>query len=180
MLILEWTPITETEKNPPFGEELKRRLKRRNGAVKHASCSAWNLLHQILLANELPIGDVAFTATGKPFIPDSDFHFSLSHSHGVCAVAVADRPVGVDMEIIKTSYPPHLIERSLTDAEKAVYDGDFTHIWCRKEAVAKMTGEGITGYPVNIDTINYTFDEKQIEWNGQKYWLVAIEQEHHK
>ena len=124
--------------------------------------------------NGLPIGDVTFTDTGKPYLLDSSIYFSLSHSHGICAVAISDHLVGVDVEIIKTSYPPHLIERSLTDAEKAVYDGDFTHIWCRKEAVAKMTGEGITEYPVTIDTTKYKFNEQQIEWNGQKYWLVAV------
>jgi len=174
MLIVEWTPITETEEIPPFGKELTAHLDKKKGAVKYASCSAWNLLFQTLSENGLPISTVAFTDTGKPYLPDSSIHISLSHSHGLCAVAVADKPVGVDVEVIKKTYPPHLIERSLTDAEKAVYDGDFTHIWCRKEAVAKMTGEGITGYPVNIDTTEYKFIEQQIEHTGQKYWLVAV------
>ena len=174
MLIVEWAPIMETEVIPPMGDELRKHLKNRKSAVKHASCSAWNLLYQTLLANGFPVGDVAFTANGKPYFQHSDIHFSISHSHAVCAMAIADHPVGIDVEVMKKTYPPHLIERSLTDAEKVVYDGDFTHIWCRKEAVAKMTGEGISGYPVNIDTTNYTFDEKQIEWNGQKYWLVAV------
>lgn len=174
MLIVEWKPITGTDEIPPLGTDLTAHLTNLHGSVKHASCSAWNLLYETLLANGLPAGDISFTVTGKPYFQDSDIHFSISHSHAVCAMAIADHPVGVDVEVIKKTYPPHLIERSLTDAEKAVYDGDFTHIWCRKEAVAKMTGEGITGYPVNIDTTNYTFDEKQIEWNGQKYWLVAV------
>ena len=174
MLIIDWRPITETDEIPSFGEELKRRLENRNYAVKNASCSVWNLLYETLLANDLPIGDVTFTDIGKPYFLNSNFYFSISHSHGLCAVAVADKPVGVDVEIIKTTYPPHLVERSLTDDEKAIYDGDFTRIWCRKEAVAKMTGEGISGYPVNIDTTTYTFHEQQIEWKGQKYWLVAV------
>lgn len=174
MLILEWTPITETEVIPPMGDELRKHLENRKSAVKHTSCSAWILLHQTLLANGLPVGDVAFTANGKPYFSESHIFFSISHSHGVCAVAIADKPLGVDVEQIRTNYPPNMIERSLTDAEKAVYDGDFTHIWCRKEAVAKMTGEGITEYPVTIDTTKYKFNEQQIEWNGQKYWLVAV------
>ena len=174
MLILEWARITETEKIPPFGEELERRLKSRNGAVKHASCSAWSLLNQTLLSNGLPVSTISITDTGKPYFPDSDMFFSLSHSHGVCAVAVADRPVGVDVEMLKMSYNPHLVERSLSENEKAVYDGDFTRFWCRKEAVAKMTGEGITGYPNNIDTTEYQFNEQLLEYGGQKYWLVAV------
>ena len=173
MLILQWRPITEIDKIPPFGEELKRRLERR-GAAKHASCSAWNLLYQTLLNNGLPVTTVSFTATGKPYFPDSDMFFSLSHSHDICAVAVADHLVGVDVEMLKDSYNPHLVERSLSENEKVVYDGDFTRIWSRKEAVAKMTGEGLTGYPDNIDTTGHKFIEQQIEYAGQYYWLVAV------
>ena len=173
MLIVEWRPVTETDEIPLFGEELKRHLENRKGAVKHASCSAWNLLFQTLQENELRVSMVSFTDAGKPYFPESHLFFSISHSHGICAVAVADRPVGVDVEIIKTSYAPHLIERSLTENEKAAYDGDFTRLWCRKEAVAKMTGDGINGYPVNIDMTRYEFNERQLEWGKQKYWLVA-------
>ena len=174
MLIVEWSHITDTEEIPPMGDELRYHLGNRNGPVKHASCSAWILLHQTLLANGLPVGNVAFTANGKPYFSESHIFFSISHSHGVCAVAIADHPVGVDVERIRTNYPPNMIERSLTDTERAIYDGGFTCLWSRKEAVAKMTGEGIIGYPRNIDTTTYTFDEKQIEWNGHKYWLIAV------
>lgn len=173
MLITEWKSISETNEIPPLGFELENHLSRLNDTVKYASCSAWNLFYRSLLENNLPISIVSFTDTGKPYFIDSDIHFSLSHSKGVCAVAVSDQPVGVDVEVIKDSYNPHLIERSLTEQEKDVFDGDFTRIWCRKEAVAKMTGEGITGYPDNIDTTTYTFHEQQIKWNGKKYWLAA-------
>lgn len=174
MLIVEWAPITDTEEIPPMGDELRNHLGNRKGPVKHASCSAWNLLYQTLLENGLPVSTISITDIGKPYLLDSSIHISLSHSHGVCVVAVADRPVGVDVEMLKNSYNLHLVERSLSENEKAVYDGDFTRIWCRKEAVAKMTGEGITGYPNNIDTTEYKFIEQQIEHAGQKYWLVAV------
>ena len=175
MLILKWGPITQTEYIPPLGEELKLHLENRKGAVKHASCSAWSLLFQTMQENSLPVSTVSFTETGKPYFLNSGICFSISHSHGVCAVAVADKPVGVDVEINKTSYPQHLIERSLTAAEQESFNGDFTRLWCRKEAVAKMMGEGIVGYPRNIDTKKYVFREHMIEWKGQKYWLVATE-----
>lgn len=174
MLIIEWRPITETDEIPPLGEELKRHLETWKGAVKRASCSAWNLLYQTLRDNGLTVSSISFTDAGKPYFINSSTCCSISHSHDICAVAVSDRPVGVDVEIIKTTYSPHLIERSLTIAEQDDFDGDFIRLWCRKEAVAKMTGEGITGYPRNIDTTAYTFHEKQIEWKGQNYWLVVV------
>ena len=174
MLIIKWIPITETEEIPPLGKELELHLNNLRGAVKYASCAAWNLLYSTLLENNFPTSPVSFTDTGKPYFLKSDIHFSVSHSYGACAIATADRPVGVDVEVVKTFYNPHMIEKSLTAAEMDSFDGDFTRIWCRKEAVAKMTGQGITGYPKTIDTTEYKFTECQIECGGQKYWLVAV------
>ena len=180
MLIIDWTPITKTEEIPPMGDKLREHLKNFKGSVKHASCSAWNLLYNTFLSNELLVGDVAFTLIGKPYFPDLDIYFSISHSHGICAVAVSDHPVGVDVEIIKAAYSPHLIERSLSEQEKTGFDSDFTRIWCRKEAVAKMTGKGITGYPRNIETTEYKFTERQIEYDGQKYWVISTMEAAHE
>lgn len=174
-MVIKWTGVTRIDAIPLFNVVLGDHLNNLHGIVKYASCSAWNLLFQTLSEKGLPISTVDFTDTGKPYFINSDIHFSLSHSKGVCAVAISDQPVGVDVEVIKDSYNPHLIKRSLNENETAAFDGDFTRIWCRKEAVAKMTGEGITGYPNDIDTTGYMFEERQIEYGGLKYWLVAVQ-----
>lgn len=175
-MIVEWVPITETNRIPPFGAELSDHIASYKNALKRASCSVWCHLYNTLQSNGFPIPTVSFSATGKPCFLDSPICFSLSHTRGLCAVAISDRPVGVDIEIRKSGYPCHLVERSLCEAEKNVYDGDFTRIWCRKEAVAKMTGEGITGYPAHIDTTGYAFHEELIDYEGKSYWLAAVEQ----
>lgn len=175
-IIVKWTEITETEEIPPMGDKLTSHFLSSKGAKRQASCSAWNLLYQTLLDNGLSLSTVAFTDTGKPFFLDYHIHFSISHSKSVCAVAISDHPVGVDVEVIKDSYNPHLIERSLNENEKAVFDRDFTRLWCRKEAVAKMTGDGITGYPSYIDTTKYEFEERKLEYDGLKYWLIAVKE----
>lgn len=174
MLEVDWKPVTETEELPPFGEEFAEHINSYKGAARQASCSAWNLLYQMLKDLDIPPIHVAFTETGKPYFEDSDIYFSISHSKDVCVAAVADRPVGVDVEVIKTDYKPHLIDRTLTDREKATFDGNFTRMWCRKEALVKMSGEGIKSYPFNIDTTDKSFQEKQIEYNGSRYWIVSI------
>ena len=161
---------------PPLGDGLKLHLNSFQETVKYASCSAWDLLYETLRKNNLPVSTVSFSETGKPYFTESSIYFSLSHSRELCAVAVADRPVGVDIEKCRESFNPYLIKRSLCEAEKLVFDGDFTRVWCRKEALAKMTGEGITGYPDYIDTSKFQFHEQQIEWKGQQYWLVAVKQ----
>lgn len=173
MLFIDWKPITETDSIPPFGEELAAHINSHKGKVRQASCSAWTLLYQMLIHMNIPPCHVAFSETGKPYFTDTDICFSISHSKDVCAVAVADRQVGVDVEVIKDNYKPHLIERTLTEHEKKEFDGDFTRMWCRKEALVKMSGEGIKSYPFNIDTTGNCFREKQIEYNGSKYWIVS-------
>lgn len=173
-MIINWSPITETEWIPPFGDELKRHLESKQGTVLHASCSAWSLLYKTLIENGLGICEVRFTVTGKPYFKNSNLYFSISHSHDLCTIAISDAPVGVDIEIVKDHYNPHLIERSLCGNEKAVFDGNFTRFWSCKEAIAKMTGKGITGYPTDIDTTQYEFVEEKISYRNKEYWCCAI------
>ena len=175
MLYIDWAPITEKEEPPNFGEELAAHLDSYKGEVRQESCSAWNLLYRTLTRMGHGPYHVSFTETGKPYFRDSEICFSISHSKEVCAVAVSDRPVGLDVQVIKDSYRPHLIDRTLTDREKETFDGDFTRMWCRKEAVVKMTGDGIKHYPFRIETTEYSFWERKIEYNGSRYWIVSLQ-----
>lgn len=172
--IIAWSPISETEWIPPFGEALRLHLEAYRSSVRYASCSAWRLLYRLLEENGLPLGTVAFEKNGKPYFSDVPIYFSLSHSKGVCAVAVCNRPVGVDIEQCSAKYHPRLMERSFAANERTAFDGDFTRLWCRKEAVSKMTGEGIVDFPRYIDTTAYEYEEQMLEWNNRKYWLIAL------
>ncbi len=176
MMIINWGPIAETEWVPSFDKALEEHIGAyRNPKVRRASLSAWKLLYRILVENGLPVGGIAFENGGKPYFKGNPVYFSIAHSYGVCAAVVSDQPVGVDVERIRDSYNPQMVERSLSGREKEHYDGDFTHIWCRKEAVAKMTGCGIVGYPAGVDTTEYAFWEEKITYGGEEYWLAACE-----
>ena len=96
MFIVKWQPVTETEWIPHLGDELKKHLEEKHGAVRHASCSAWGLLYSMLEQNGLEIDEVSFEENGKPYYKNRGIHFGISHSHGLCAVAISDQPVGVD------------------------------------------------------------------------------------
>lgn len=175
-MIIEWASIQETDWIPPFGEELKHHILQYRDAAKHASCSAWGLLYKVLQANKLEYSDVRFEDGGKPYFKDSPTYFSVSHSKGMCAVALSDRAVGVDIEQCQETYNTHMVEQSLSKNEKKFYTGDFTKIWCKKEAIAKMTGEGIMGYPKYLNSLkrSYCFQEQLIERAQKKYWIVAV------
>lgn len=86
---------------------------------------------------------------GKPFLPDHpDVHFNLSHSPKAAACAVADRPVGIDVEEI-APVDEEVARRVLSEDEWNAVSGSsepdvvFARYWTRKEALVKLTGDGI-------------------------------------
>ena len=190
MLSVIWRPVGKVSHIPSFGEAFYRHLfSYRNPDVFRASVAAWNLLEELLIEQGFGLGRdaytenspgafrAAFTDSGKPYFEDrQDLYFSLSHSGTVAAAALSDVPVGLDVEKIRESYRESLINRCLSPEEKAVYDGDFTRVWCRKEALAKLSGEGIFVSPVNINTLSEEalFREEIIEDAGQAYRLTAV------
>ena len=86
-------------------------------------------------------------SNGKPFFEDyPNFHFNISHSENLIAVAVADSPVGVDIEK-KREANLKIAERFFSEREKdfAKDSDSFFYVWTRKEALLKRTGEGLKG-----------------------------------
>ncbi|WP_299536188.1 4'-phosphopantetheinyl transferase superfamily protein [uncultured Streptomyces sp.] len=93
---------------------------------------------------------------GRPAVagPAGDrLHFSLSHTHGLALIAVADAPVGADIEQLPD---PELIEdvaavlhpterEELARAGAGSRPAAFARCWTRKEAYVKTTGEGLSG-----------------------------------
>lgn len=114
--------------------------------------AAWLLLRDALESQyglkEAP--EIAYMPDGKPYFPERpDIHFSLSHCSKAVACALGDRPVGVDVERIRT-YDDEVAAYVLNDAElEHVRSADnpaleFTKIWTQKESCLKLTGEGLT------------------------------------
>ncbi len=83
---------------------------------------------------------------GRPRLPGSGLHASVSHSGDLVVVATtAAGPVGVDVERIG-GYPSSGMRRSVcTSAEQAFVQTaeDFFTYWVRKEAILKATGAGL-------------------------------------
>jgi phosphopantetheinyl transferase len=93
---------------------------------------------------------IAFTysAAGKPAVPG--IRFNLAHCEGLFVVAVADVPVGIDIERLGAVRAP-LATRILTPRElrhwRRVGPSErrfaLTSAWVRKEACAKALGTGV-------------------------------------
>ncbi len=79
---------------------------------------------------------IAFDVGGKPYFENLPLYFSNSHSGTRVAIAVSDRPVGVDIER-KRDVRKGLSERFFTEKEQKC---DFFEIWTKKEAYGKCKG----------------------------------------
>lgn len=87
---------------------------------------------------------------GKPYLVGCpDFHFNLSHSGLWAVCAVADVPVGVDLQQERPVSPK--LSRKFTSAEQQAlasapleqWASSFFDLWVEKEAYTKCIGRGL-------------------------------------
>jgi 4'-phosphopantetheinyl transferase len=111
-------------------------------------------IHEALtLVNPALNWNVRYSEKGKPeflqdeimkFVNCSNIHFNISHSANYVACAIADAPVGIDIEG-RRKVNSAVAKRYFTAEEIAGLhsDEDFFKIWTFKEAFGKCTGEGL-------------------------------------
>jgi len=86
---------------------------------------------------------------GRPMLRDHPWSVSLSHTRGWVAAAVSESAVGVDIEEI-ARVKPEAIAPVLQPVEGAWIGAQpdpglaGTRVWCRKEAVVKGCGRGLS------------------------------------
>ena len=86
---------------------------------------------------------------GKPALRDyPDIHFNFSHCRDAVVCVISNRPVGIDVESVShyketvARYTMNERElREILEAERP--DVAFTRLWTMKEAVLKLSGEGL-------------------------------------
>lgn len=109
-----------------------------------------------------PIG---ISPRGKPFFADSPWYFSISHTrkHAFC---VLDREnIAIDAEELDRRVELRLAERILSPGEKEQFEAaaDKTRalltFWVLKEAAAKLSGEGLRGFPNHT---NFSLDDPRV------------------
>ena len=101
--------------------------------------------------------EIAVAERGKPYFVNSPLHFSISHTKHHVFCALSDRPVGLDAEEMDRKADLRLAERILSASEKRHFDAAadkqacLLRLWVLKEASAKLTGEGLRGFPNHTD-----------------------------
>ncbi|MCQ2409803.1 MAG: hypothetical protein MJ068_04595 [Clostridia bacterium] len=74
----------------------------------------------------------------KPRLDTDMVEFNLSHSSGVCVVAMSSAPVGIDIEKIRD------IDYNKFNFIKADSREDFFEKWTERESYLKYTGKGLS------------------------------------
>ena len=88
-----------------------------------------------------------YTSYGQPYWPDGPY-FSISHCRTAIAVVVHERPVGIDVESLRTE-TEGLVERTMNASEQQQIKTSadptkaFIALWTQKEALLKCRGTGI-------------------------------------
>ena len=101
--------------------------------------------------------EILTTDRGKPYFADGSAYFSVSHTKNHVFCVLKDRPVGLDAEEIDRNVDLRLADKILSPGEKELYDlaenkrETLLKFWVLKEAAAKLTGEGLRGYPNKTD-----------------------------
>ena len=103
--------------------------------------------------------EVCLTDRGKPYFQDSPLYFSITHTKRHAFCALSHSPIGIDAEELDRRVSEKLAEKVLSEGEMQQYlraeDRKKTLLtfWVLKEAQAKLTGEGLRGYPNHTDFI---------------------------
>ena len=109
--------------------------------------------------------EIRITDRGKPYFPGNSWHFSISHTpkHAFCVLSRNN--VGLDAEELDRKVNLKLAEKILSPSEKQQFDAAeykekaLLIFWVLKEAAAKLSGEGLRGYPNHT---NFSLDDPRV------------------
>ncbi len=109
-----------------------------NSLRRKQSIYVWKLLLKVLELNKISFNGF-FVENNKWGLAQSQYHFSLSHSNNIVAVALSDKEVGVDVEmfsekllkVCKRLFPRQKIPKNKTE------NTFFGELWAKKECQVK-------------------------------------------
>lgn len=98
---------------------------------------------------------IAYTERGKPYFPDSCWHFSISHTKDHAFCVLGTKRLGVDAEEMGRTVPEKLGKRFLSQKEQERLGQEkqetLLRFWVMKETMAKCCGRGIGNWLQETD-----------------------------
>jgi len=135
-------------------QEHHKKLTNENAKVQ--SLLALYLLQKAKIGKEL-----CYTENGKPFLKDINGALSISHTDGLCLLAISEENIGLDCEKIdKVLDVQKMANRWFVGEEIASFASSptpehFFALWTKKEAYSKWTGKGLKDFShFDVCTLN--------------------------
>ncbi len=170
----------------PFGDtEKSRLLSIKNPEAQKSSLCALLCLKEALAKRGMTedVCDLTIIRDegGKPHFSSLPLFFSISHSHSLCAVALCDDELGIDVEFVDSSRNVLAISKRFFSPQEhqSVIDSNspaelFFSLWTKKEAIAKLIGTGLSSIcsrdlPSEDD---YSFKKYILDHKAQKAYLT--------
>jgi 4'-phosphopantetheinyl transferase len=121
---------------------------------------------------------------GKPVYKErTDIHFNISHTANIVVVAIASKPIGIDIDGNR-NFSDRMIDKFYSKKEAAwVYGNDLTKqdrffsLWTMKEAFSKLLGDGIARTILNVEFLHDT-DIVECYYKGEKQDVIIEVQEY--
>ena len=171
------------DKLPPRRREKALRFTVQNGRI---SCIVSYLLFLYGYRNLYHMDDTpdfAGEKFEKPYLADyPDIHFNLSHCNSGCACIMDNFEVGIDLQEIRKVSLKTFEKICSADEISEIQNSDnpekeFCRIWSYKEALSKLTGEGIFRDISNLSSQGIYYVTDYIEPNMYMSYASYVKKE---
>jgi 4'-phosphopantetheinyl transferase EntD len=138
--------------------------------INHAQKKMQHLAGRYLLlemANDISIKDISLTPTGKPFLPDNSYFFSISHSADYVAVIISTKSnVAIDIQHVAPKIES-IKQKFLTEVEMELLSNltislneQFTLAWTIKEAMFKYFDDSGVDFKQHLNIASAIFENQ--------------------
>jgi len=155
------------------------------------------LVRQGFCGPEVTVDDICRRALrgpkGKPFFPEADRQFSISHSRGLAGCALERVPIGLDLERVR-KFSAGMQDKICAVSERILISSEardvlLTQLWTCKESHMKLTGRGFSqglretafrtlgDEPQLAGKREAYFHSALLEHHGQSFWLTLCSSE---
>lgn len=136
------------------------------------------------LDDDFEAAEILREEKGKPYFVDIPVEFSLTHSGQLWMCMFSSKPCGLDLQVVKDCRFEEIAARQFTAEEQHYVElwglEGFFDIWVRKEALCKLTGQGIFSEMPSVvsesaDLLEHVSAAAAGDGDSAEYWFTEIE-----
>lgn len=166
--------LTSCQSRDYLDEILVRPIKQKRESLSALSGLLYLCRHARINVGELKL---ARAKNRKPYLYDSPYHISLSHSGGLFVCALSSIELGIDIETRKYSaeYSNNIAKRFFCEDEIKFISNDpeknFIKVWTRKESYVKMYGSTLSQQISKFNTQKSEYNFFEFEYRDSSVTL---------